>query len=105
MMAELVFVDNIPCTVVGHYGDYIHYCRIDNDTPGEGTVQERFRIGCGKTDFLYQMNADFRKQLDDAGYPYEYMETEGGHTWRFFDTLNKAERKLNETVYGTAKSN
>ena len=39
-------------------------------------------IGCGKTDFLYQMNADFRKQLDDAGYPYEYMETEGGHIWR-----------------------
>lgn len=39
-------------------------------------------IGCGKTDFLYQMNAEFRKRLDDAGYPYEYLETDGGHTWR-----------------------
>ena len=44
MMAELVFVDNIPCTVVGHYGDYIHYCRIDNDTPGEGTVQDHMLV-------------------------------------------------------------
>lgn len=43
-MAELVFVDNIPCTVVGHYGDYIHYCRIDNDTPGEGTVQDHMLV-------------------------------------------------------------
>lgn len=39
-------------------------------------------IGCGKTDFLYEMNAEFRKQLDDAGYPYEYIETEEGHIWR-----------------------
>ena len=44
MMAELVFVDNIPCSIVGHYGDYIHYCRIDNDTPGEGTVQDHMLV-------------------------------------------------------------
>lgn len=43
-MAELVFVNNIPCTVVGHYGDYIHYCRIDNDTPGEGMVQDHMLV-------------------------------------------------------------
>ena len=39
-------------------------------------------IGIGNTDFLYQANADFRKKLDAAGYPYEYMETDGGHIWR-----------------------
>ena len=39
-------------------------------------------IGIGSTDFLYQSNADFRKKLDAAGYPYEYMETDGGHIWR-----------------------
>jgi enterochelin esterase family protein len=39
-------------------------------------------IGIGKTDFLYEANAKFRKQLDDWGYKYTYMETDGGHIWR-----------------------
>ena len=39
-------------------------------------------IAIGKTDFLYQQNADLRKYLDQKGYPYEYVETEGGHIWR-----------------------
>ncbi len=33
-------------------------------------------------DFLYQSSADLRQYLDEKGYPYEYMETEGGHIWR-----------------------
>ena len=39
-------------------------------------------IGCGKTDFLIQANRDFMKKLDDNGFKYTYMETEGGHIWR-----------------------
>ena len=39
-------------------------------------------IGIGKTDFLIQANNDFRAKLDAAGYPYQYMETDGGHIWR-----------------------
>ena len=39
-------------------------------------------IAIGKTDFLYQQNADLRKYLDEKGYPYEYRETDGGHIWR-----------------------
>ena len=39
-------------------------------------------IAIGKTDFLYQQNADLRKWLDSKGYPYVYVETEGGHIWR-----------------------
>lgn len=39
-------------------------------------------IGIGNTDFLYQANADFRAKLDEAGYPYTYMETGDGHIWR-----------------------
>ena len=39
-------------------------------------------IGCGKTDFLIQANKDFMKKLDDKGYKYTYMETDGGHIWR-----------------------
>ena len=39
-------------------------------------------IGIGKTDFLIQSNNEFRAKLDKAGYPYTYMETDGGHIWR-----------------------
>lgn len=39
-------------------------------------------IGIGKTDFLYKDNADFRTKLTAKGYPFTYMETEGGHIWR-----------------------
>jgi len=38
-------------------------------------------IGMGKTDFLYQTGADFRKKLDGIGMKYTYRESEGGHTW------------------------
>ena len=39
-------------------------------------------IGCGNTDFLYKTNIDFMEKMTQAGYPFEYMETEGGHIWR-----------------------
>lgn len=39
-------------------------------------------IAIGKTDFLYEQNKDYRRWLDDQGFPYEYRETDGGHIWR-----------------------
>lgn len=39
-------------------------------------------IAIGKTDFLYQANQDFRKLLDEKGYPYTYYESEDGHIWK-----------------------
>lgn len=39
-------------------------------------------IAIGKTDFLYQSCKDLRSFLDEKGYKYEYMETDGGHIWR-----------------------
>lgn len=39
-------------------------------------------IGIGKTDFLYDANEEFREKLDAMDFPYEYVESEGGHTWR-----------------------
>ncbi|MBM6993007.1 MAG: esterase [Prevotella sp.] len=39
-------------------------------------------IAIGNTDFLYKANADLRRFLDEGHYPYEYVETEGGHIWR-----------------------
>lgn len=38
-------------------------------------------IGVGKDDFLYKSVQDLRKFLDDNHFKYEYLETEGGHTW------------------------
>lgn len=39
-------------------------------------------IGIGKDDFLYDFNTEFRKLLDDRNYPYTYVESDGGHTWK-----------------------
>ncbi len=39
-------------------------------------------IAIGKTDFLYEENADFRRYLDGKGYRYTYYESEDGHIWK-----------------------
>ena len=39
-------------------------------------------IAIGKTDFLYQANTEYRKLLDEKGYPYTYYESEDGHIWK-----------------------
>lgn len=39
-------------------------------------------IAIGKKDFLYDENKAFRDKLDDAGYPYTYRESDGGHIWK-----------------------
>lgn len=38
-------------------------------------------IGIGKDDFLYQNNADARSALDSLGIKYQYLESDGGHSW------------------------
>lgn len=42
---------------------------------------ELYWIAIGKTDFLYKSVEEFRKTLDEIDMDYEYLETEGGHTW------------------------
>lgn len=39
-------------------------------------------IGIGKDDFLYDYNVEYRKILDEKGYPYVYYESPDGHIWR-----------------------
>lgn len=39
-------------------------------------------IAIGRDDFLYQQNEGLRRYLDKKGYPYEYFESQGGHSWR-----------------------
>ncbi|MBO5732147.1 MAG: esterase [Alistipes sp.] len=39
-------------------------------------------IAIGKDDFLYDENVRYRELLDAKGYPYTYVESDGGHVWR-----------------------
>lgn len=39
-------------------------------------------IGIGKEDFLYNHVNNYRSKLDSLEIPYEYYESEGGHTWK-----------------------
>jgi len=39
-------------------------------------------IAIGDKDFLYDANKQYRKMLDEKGYPYEYFETGDGHIWK-----------------------
>ena len=55
----------------------------------EQLLQEQFAnppqwywIACGKEDFLYDHNVEYLKYLDQKQYPYEYHESEGGHSWQ-----------------------
>jgi enterochelin esterase-like enzyme len=38
-------------------------------------------IACGKKDFLFQRNGEFTALLKEKGIHYEYVETEGDHSW------------------------
>ncbi len=39
-------------------------------------------IAIGDTDFLYDNNREYRRYLDEHGYPYTYYETPEGHIWK-----------------------
>lgn len=47
-----------------------------------GSKPKLYWIGIGRSDFLYKSNADLRRYLDEKGYKYVYLETDGGHIWR-----------------------
>lgn len=42
----------------------------------------KYQIAIGRDDFLYGINESYRNLLDSKQLPYEYIESEGGHTWR-----------------------
>lgn len=55
----------------------------------DGTLRQQMEngyslywIAIGETDFLFQQVVDYRERLDEIGMPYEYHESEGGHTWK-----------------------
>lgn len=100
-------------------GLFVPYMRKDRDTRSsdvslwaesnkptysntEQLLQEQFAnppqwywIACGKEDFLYDHNVEYRKYLDQKQYPYEYHESEGGHSWQnWMDYLNIFVKRL-----------
>lgn len=46
----------------------------------------RLSFDCGTEDSLLSHNQRFHKHLDELGYPHEYREYPGGHTWEYWDT-------------------
>ena len=64
-------------------GEYAHiYQQLDDKLARQFAKPPYYYIAIGKTDFLYQDNVKYRQRLDQAGYKYEYVETDGGHEWR-----------------------
>ena len=47
-----------------------------------GALDDAKTDGVSNRWFLYKNNKDYREYLDKMGYPYEYVETDGGHIWR-----------------------
>ena len=64
-------------------GEYAHiYQQLDDKLARQFANPPYYYIAIGKTDFLFQDNVKYRQRLDQAGYKYEYVETDGGHEWR-----------------------
>ncbi len=49
------------------------------------SVKPKLFIGIGKQDGLYDQNQPFRKALSDNGYDLTYRESDGVHSWEFWD--------------------
>lgn len=43
--------------------------------------QPRLSLVCGETDFLFEENVDFQKQLSDLNIQHHHHWSQGGHTW------------------------
>jgi S-formylglutathione hydrolase FrmB len=81
-------------------GDYLgsELHRIFGDSPTGGAndvfalaqkleVERRpaLRIDCGLQDSLLEHNRHFHHHLESLGFPHEYAEFPGGHTWAYWD--------------------
>ena len=52
-----------------------------NNAPAVNHDLKLFWIACGKNDFLHQRNGTFTALLKEKGIRFEYVETEGDHSW------------------------
>lgn len=47
----------------------------------QANAYKLYWIAIGKTDFLYKNVEEYRQKLDKMKFKYQYVESEGGHTW------------------------
>ena len=52
---------------------------------GEGKEFPRLYLWCGTEDVLVNVNREYRELLDTIGAEYVYTESEGDHTWKWWD--------------------
>lgn len=48
-------------------------------------LRPALRLDCGRQDFLLESNRRFHAHLQALGFPHEYEEFEGEHTWDYWD--------------------
>ena len=52
---------------------------------GEGKEFPKLYLWCGTEDVLVNVNREYRELLDTIGAEYVYTESEGDHTWKWWD--------------------
>lgn len=81
-------------------GEYAYiYQQLDEKLKRQFANPPYYYIAIGKSDFLFKDNVEYRRRLDQAGYRYEYVETDGGHEWKNWRVyLNQFLPKLFKTT-------
>jgi S-formylglutathione hydrolase FrmB len=73
--AFLALFDDPDDASVAHHADRL---RGRTDIP-------RLSFDCGVDDVLIDFNRDFHRHLDGIGFPHQYREHPGAHTWEYWD--------------------
>mgnify|MGYP000795251258 len=53
----------------------------------DGVRSVRWWVDCGDDDFLWKCNVDFYTLMRERGIPLQYRMRDGGHTWRYWQTV------------------
>ncbi|TVY10087.1 alpha/beta hydrolase [Paenibacillus cremeus] len=61
-------------------------------------------FNCGTSDYLYPLNTAYTVLLEQLGYPHEYMEFEGEHTWDYFGEHLTEALQFMEQFFAKSKS-
>ena len=51
----------------------------------EKVLMPKFYMWCGIDDFLLEQNRQMRNKLQELNYDYTYTESEGDHSWKYWD--------------------
>lgn len=79
------YVCPLSAALVGAQGDRDSYIYKDLDAKVDKQFKKApklYWIACGNADSLIKNNQEFMAKLDEKGYKYTFVESEGGHTWK-----------------------